>query len=664
MTDAFDAAIAAGRAALRERNFADAIRHYQDALAINADDAEAQSLCGAALTQAGRIEEAEPLLLNALEKAPDEPGYRLNLAQLYRAAGRFDEAIAQLAIVTADAPEIIQAWVMLGESHMARKDFQDAADAFDSALQRDSGKLQIALRLARAQAAAGNYPAAFYALEHADKISPNAPETLRARLDIARFNRDWKAVAKFAEQLIGLQPEDAAVWRDLAVAFYEQGMLRAAMEAFERVLDLAGRTPANLTAYAGVALQAARPDKAGEALDEAEQYGSDAALNSTQALRYLQQGDLERALSYCEEALALDPEYLPVYPHLIALRKGKLKAAEIEALERKVGDERLPPSPRSMAGFVLGRHYDAEGEFDRAFEEYQRANMFAREQRRLERIEYVPADAERVAEEIRSLFSSPEDFQRFGDGQSERAATPIFIMGAPRSGTTLVESVIGAHSRVRVGGELPAIATLLNLFGRRGAFAGAMTAEERENYLNAYWAQAPELEGADYLTDKALLNLNGAGLAAQMFPQAPIIRVRRNPIETGFSIYSHEFTKFWAFTDDLAMIAHFLAENERMAAHWSEMLGDRFVTLQYEDFVRDFENQAKKLVAACGLEWEDACASRDGEGAPSATISAAQIREPVTLSGRADAYRRHLEPLIKALEEEGIDLETGALTSS
>ena len=664
MTDAaFDPALAAGIAAHRSRDLAEALRQYEAALALNGEDAEALSLYGVALVHSGRVAEGEAPLLKAVEKAPDMPGLRLNLAEFYRATGQFDRAVAELKIVVERQPENVRAWTLLGEAHISQQEFQEAADALDSALQLDSGNHALALRLARAQAQAGHYPAAFYALEHADKINPNSPETLQVRLDIARANRDWNGLGGFAEQMIGLAPESASGWRDLAVSFYERGRIRAAMEAFEKVLEIEGRTGANLSAYAGVALQAGRPDKAGEALDEAEKSGTGAALKSTQGLRYLQEGDLDRALSCCEEAVALDPDYLPVYPHLSALRKGRLKGLEIEALLRKVEDASLLPARRSMASFILGHHYDAKGDVDGAFAAYERANTFARDNRRLERIDYVPADADRRAEEIRAQFSNPADFERFA-APVAGPATPIFIMGAPRSGTSLVESVIGAHSRVRAGGELPAIATLLDLFGGRGAFAGPLSAEERERYVNAYWAQAPELGGAEYLTDKGLLNLDAAGLIAQMFPGSPIIRVRRNPLETGLSIYCHEFTKFWAFTDDLALIGHFLAQNERMAAHWSAMLGERFMTVQYEDLVSDFENEARRLVAACSLDWQEACARRDGEGAPSATISAVQIREPVVLSGRAAAYARYLQPLVQALEAEGIDLETGALTAS
>lgn len=665
MTDtAFKAAIAAGIAAHRSRDIAEALRQYEAALALKGENAEALSLYGSALVHAGRPAEGEGPLVKAVEMAPEMPGLRLNLAEFYRATGQTGRAVEQLKLVVERQPQNARAFAMLGEALIALGDFETAADALDSALQNDSGNLQIALRLARAHAQAGNYPAAFYALGHADKLELDAAETLKVRLDIARANRDWNGVARYAEQLLAKGAETAAAWRDLAIAHFERGLIRAAMQAFEKVLELEGRTPANLAAYAGVALQAGLPDKAGEALDEAEAFGASAALKSMQGLRYLQQGDLEQALACCEDAAAIDPDYVPVYPQLSTLRKGRLNDSEVGALSRIVEDASIRPAQRSMASFVIGHHHDATGDIDAAFREYGRANDLARQHRRLERVEYTPAEAARRAEEICELFSNPEDFERLAAPAENMPATPIFIMGAPRSGTTLLESVVGAHSRVRIGGELPAITTLLQLYGGRGRFAGPLTLDERERYVSAYWAQAPELGGAQYLTDKGLLNLEAAGLVAQMFPTSPIIRVRRNPVETGLSIFTHEFTKFWAFTDDLPLIAHFLAQSEKMAAHWSAVLGERFMTLQYEDIVADFDAGARRLVAACGLDWEDACAARDGEGAPAATISAVQIREPVVLSGRARAYERHLGPLVRALEAEGIDLETGAFKQS
>lgn len=664
MTDAaIDSSLSAGLDAHRKGDLATAIRHYEAAIATNGGDSDAQSLYGMALLHSGRLEEAKTALSKAVELAPDRPGLKANFSEYFRRTGRFDLAIAELKKAVELAPDYVQAWMLLGENHISNGDYAAAADALDKALQLDSGNYPLALRLARAFADAGNYPAAFYAVEHAEKLRPDDVGALQVRLDFARVNRDWTGVESLAQQLIKRSPDNPSGWRELANAFFETGRIKAAAEAFEKVLEIEGRTPANLTAYAGVALRAGLADKAAAALDEAEAAGADAAVKSAQALRFLQAGDLEKARAYCEEAVALDPEYLPVYPHLSALRKGRLDEAELSVLMRKVENPALRPASRSMASFVVAHHHDAMGDIDRAFAEYERANALAREHRRLEKVEYDRQTMDRRAQTIRELFSNPADFERFKDVTGGEKPMPIFVVGAPRSGTTLVESVLGGHSKVHAGGELPALATLLEIFLNRGGFAGPLSEEERERYVGAYWAQAPETHGAFFLTDKALLNNDAIGLIAQMFPKSPIIRVRRNPVEAGLSIYRHEFTKFWAFTDDFEHIAHFLALGEKMGAHWSALLGDRMTTVQYETFVSDFDKEARRLVEICGLAWEESCAERGRPGSAAATISAVQAREPVELSPRAGAYARHIAPLVRALEAEGLDLETGALKS-
>ena len=182
--------------------------------------------------------------------------------------------------------------------------------------------------------------------------------------------------------------------------------------------------------------------------------------------------------------------------------------------------------------------------------------------------------------------------------------------------------------------------------------------------MKAYWREAPPWGDASYMTDKGMLCLDAAGLIAQMFPKSPIVYVRRNPLEAGLSIFRYEFTKFWAFTDSLEQIGHYLGESERMAARWQEILGDRITTIQHETFVQDFDKEARRLIAACGLDWEDACAERGGAGKTALTISAVQVREPIELqAGRAKAYEKHLGLLRKSLEAANIDLETGALKS-
>jgi hypothetical protein len=155
------------------------------------------------------------------------------------------------------------------------------------------------------------------------------------------------------------------------------------------------------------------------------------------------------------------------------------------------------------------------------------------------------------------------------------------------------------------------------------------------------------------------------GLIARLFPAAKIVHVRRNPLETGLSIFRHEFTKFWPFAHRLEDIGHFYGQYAQLVAHWERVLPERFVTIQYEDLATDFAARAPALVPACGLAWEAQCLNFQTAQRAISTFSAVQAREPVSLrNGKAERYRRHLDVLADALRAGHVDLTTGALSSA
>ena len=238
------------------------------------------------------------------------------------------------------------------------------------------------------------------------------------------------------------------------------------------------------------------------------------------------------------------------------------------------------------------------------------------------------------------------------------APRPIFVVGMPRSGTTLIESVLGAHSRVFACGERPALRQILRVL------LSSNQVDERtlQDWAKLYFRDLPKLGAADHVTDKHPRNLEAAGLIARMLPNAVIVNVRRNPVETCLSVYRQEFNKHWTFTHDLADIADYYGRYAQLAAHWERTLPDRFITVQYEDFVANFASAAPRLVQACGLSWEPQCLEFQKTPRAIATFSTVQARSAVALgNGRAQKYRNHLGPLLAALEAAGIDLETGAI---
>jgi hypothetical protein len=310
---------------------------------------------------------------------------------------------------------------------------------------------------------------------------------------------------------------------------------------------------------------------------------------------------------------------------------------------------------RISAAFTLGDCLDGEGDIDGAFAAYELAHRLATERGRLETLNYDPQARTREIDLLIAHFSPAYFSSLAALSTGAPRPRPIFVVGMPRSGTTLIESVLGAHSRVVACGERMAMRQIMDEYRSLAANAPETLQQVLPRLAAAYFHDLPDLHAADHITDKNPWNYDAVGLILQLFPDARIIHVRRNPVETGLSIFRNEFSKFQPFTNRLDHIGHYSGEYARLMAHWERVAGDRVSTVQYESFAADFESAAPALLQSCGLEWEEACRNFQTSRRVIATLSTVQAREPVAdRSGRAQRYERHLAPLIEALSASGV----------
>jgi tetratricopeptide (TPR) repeat protein len=427
---------------------------------------------------------------------------------------------------------------------------------------------------------------------------------------------------------------------------------------FQKSFDLGGRNAASLATYGRLCLYALELEAAAKALDEAEALDpKNSAVLSAKSVLLMWNGRYEEAEDYCRRSLRVNPGDATAYKTLTELTNGRLPNEDVIALRALAerGDTRT--QDRITTLFALADCLDAGDRIDEAFAAYQHANQLACERAEIEGIAYDPAARTEQTQELMSIFDKvPAPSADFSGPQ------PIFILGMPRSGTTLIESVVGAHSRVAAGGESGGIRWILPDFlarARNGSLS-AIPESTWAQWRTFYWQQMPKHEGVDAVTDKNPWNFDAFGLILRLFPGARIIHVRRNPVETGFSIFRNQFSKLVRFTHRLEDIGHYYGEYAPVMTHWERVAGDRFTTIQYEDFAREFDVAGPALLAACGLEWEEGCGRFWENKRPVSTISTMQVRRPLgKASVRARAYAAHLTPLVQALESMGVDLETG-----
>ena len=661
MTDTvFDDLVNRGAEAHQAKKLEEALAAYQQALEIEPGDAEVLSLYGLALTHLGRLDEAGEPLERAVESEPEEIGFRLNLVEYLEKSRQFDRAEREVeAAVSLDAG-LARAWEKKGDILRLREKLNAASNAYNTALSLEPENSRVALVLAGTFAAQENFADAHKTLDKVFALEPQNSTMLELRCSILMKQRHWGGLEMASGQWTVAEPENEMAWHRLTQATFEQGRYRESLAAYDQLLKLAPRSAKNLAAYGRICLYALELDKAVAALDEAETLDPNLTeMLAAKGLLLAYLGRLEDAEKYCRRSLDLDPDYAPGYTQLTRLTSGHLTDSEMQTLARLKDDQSKPFEHRVMSAFALAHGQDAAGEVEAAFQTYESANTLRGEYGRTEGLVYDPTQSELRTKRLIELFSEPLHSEL-----TANETTPLFIVGMPRSGTTLAESTLSAHSRVFACGERVAMPQLLHAYMTTYSANDdkPVASEVMQNWAKYYLREFPAIAPADHITDKNPLNFEAVGLIARLFPNAVIINMRRNPLETGLSIYRHELTKFLTFAHRLEDIGHFYGQYARLAAHWQQLLLDRFVTIQYEDFAANFASAAPALLDACGLEWEDACQSFQKNARAIATFSAVQARQPVSVRfGKAKAYERYLRPLQDALAAADVDLETGKL---
>jgi hypothetical protein len=323
--------------------------------------------------------------------------------------------------------------------------------------------------------------------------------------------------------------------------------------------------------------------------------------------------------------------------------------AALHALENDLaslsGEQQIP------LHFALGKAYADLGEHPRSFAYLLKGNALKRAG-----VRYDEAATLKRFERIQAAFTSELLREKAGAGDGSTA--PVFVLGMPRSGTTLVEQILASHSKVFGAGELDAfgraVASIATVNGVAfPEFASTISAEGLRSLGESYverLSRAPAAAGR--IVDKMPSNFAFVGLIHLALPHARIIHTRRDPLDTCLSCFSILFTSEHAHAYDLGELGRFYRGYASLMTHWRNVLPPGvMLEVQYEDVVDDLEGQARTIIAHCGLEWEDSCLAFHATQRPVETASARQVRQPIYRSsvGRWRSYAGLLQPLRRAL---------------
>ncbi len=621
---------------------------YRSILAEQPEDPNALYLLGVLALQVGRNDEAYTLLKNAIAVSPKNADAHNMCGETCRTLGRPDEAIGHYHEALRLNPQFAGAINNLGNVYMQLGRYEAAAAEYERAIALAPEFAMSHDNVGLAMKALGRPEEALPHFERALSIAPDYPgahnnlgNTLR---DLGRMD---EAIDHY-RRAIALDPRFAEAHNNLGTALKACGDFDGASAEYREALAL---RPDFAMAHNNLGLlydETARPHDAMACYERAiaiDPDYADARNNLGNVL--FQLGRPDAAATEYRAAIAIRPSFAEAYRHLTNVRAEPETAAAIrEQLERAD----LSSEDTMHFHYALARIAEHQREFAKAFRHYQAANGIRRRA-----VDYDPDEHARLIDRLIETFS-PALRETARDWGSD-SEVPVFIVGMPRSGTTLVEQIVASHPRVHGAGELPALAnfeTELAGYPESIRYRGAaLAADWSARYLAVLHGRA---DSAARITDKAPSNFLRIGLIRLLFPKARIVHCRRNPLDTCLSNYLNYFVVGNEFSYDLEELGHYYRNYERLMTHWRETFNAGFLEVDYQDLVRDQETTSRRLIEYLGLEWDPACLDFHQNRRAVKTASSMQVREPI-YSRSIDRWRHYeeeLSPLISVLARDDL----------
>jgi tetratricopeptide (TPR) repeat protein len=610
-------------------------------------------LLGAALLYQGKVAEAIEVLQRAIVSRPDFWQARTDLARAYRAAERRQEAREELKRVVAAAPLLESAWLAYGDVLVELEKYPDAKYAYECARLADPHTRRI--DQAREALSVDDHKTAEAIFRDVLRADPAHVAALCGLAAVSLTASRPQDAVRLLQHALKQSAHLPLARRGLSQALLALGALPEAESTIRGLLTMEGENPNNWVLLATVYTRLMRQEDALAAFEEA------ARLNPGEVRLRLSVGHLNKTLGRrgeCEQAyrrcLEMSPGFGEAYWSLADLKNYVFSDAEIASMQSLLKGEDGDDEDQAHLHFALGRAFEHKQDYPRAFDHYATGNR-----RRRKTVPFDIEAFENKTRRVRECFGPAFFAARSGCGDPD--PSPIFIVGLPRSGSTLVEQILASHSCVEGTFELPNLLTIVREFDHADAVHDAYPeivcsapAEHLGNLGRRYIEETAPLRGArPYFIDKMPNNFSHVGLIQAILPRAVIIDVRRHPMDACFSTYKQHFAEGQSFSYDLEDLGRYYRSYLSLMDHWDAVLPGKVLRVQYEQLIREPEAQIRRLLSHCSLPFEPGCLSFHETKRSVRTASAEQVRQPLYTSGVG--YWRHfdaqLAPLRRVLGE-------------
>jgi tetratricopeptide (TPR) repeat protein len=647
------------RTKLQAGEHEDALKLALDAINFDPNHGPANFLYGVALRLNGDLQESVNQLSAFSKKHPNIPQghYELGLANFR--FGDVNKAVEELSRAVDLDPSMLVAWRVLAEAFMAQGDVEAAAKAHAQA--RLVKGVDPALKQATELFSKGKIGIAEGICREYLRINPTDVNAIRLLADIGYKLGIMEEAVKLYKRCLELTPDYHMARHKYALALSKQDKFEAAMAQVNILIDVDPHNIAYKTLHAAVTSSAGKFDEAHAIYEDIVTQVPDAVSILTSyghSLRYSGKGS--KAAEIYRRAITADLTHGDAYWSLANLKTVKFSSSEFKTMEQQLSKLESDSADKYHLAFALGKAYEDDMAFEQSFEKYKLGNEIKRR--------YSGYDREDNKLRVDDIINvCDRDFLAAISSGGNPDSSPIFVVGLPRSGSTLLEQILASHSQVEATAELhfiSRIAAQLEGNRKRGEIRRypkllAELSEQQRFDLGQQYLDACSVYRVDSgcFIDKLPNNFMHIALIQTILPNAKIIDARRSPMAACFANFKQLFAEGQAFTYSFEDIGNYYADYLRLMNHWDVVMPGRCLTVSYESVVTDLETQVERILRHCGLVFEESCVTFYQNDRAVRSASSEQVRQPIFQGGLDQwcNYSQFLGPLEDVLKARGID---------